>query len=42
MDHNQQHDDLIDLGIASLAIQGGPDGDLDEHSGQNPLGLSND
>lgn len=42
MDHNQQHDDLIDLGTASIAIQGFFPGQKDEQGGQPTPGLAID
>ena len=38
----EQHDDLIDLGVASIETLGGPGAPLDEIFGQVGTGLSDD
>lgn len=38
----EKHDDLIDLGSASVETLGLPIGGADEVHGQSPNGLSND
>ena len=42
MAHKEQHDDLIDLGTASVETLGAPIGVGDEQNGQAAAGLSHD